>query len=219
MERSTLRYHDGREEQVIHKRKAKKSLQHDKGHLNFIGVFGPILHRALSDATAGGNGLVWSGWRRGEQGAEAVFRYSTQSDHPGYEIVRCCLRNKETFRTDSQYHGELTIDSQTGAILRLTMQSEPGWIVEPNLTPVRPVRVTGMMVEYGPVQIGGKTYICPQRSVVTARGRGVQPLNFWGQDSTVYSPYQTTMDDIAFSGYHKFGSESRMVLQDEKPLK
>jgi len=27
------------------------------------------------------------------------------------------------------------------------------------------------------------------------------------------------MDDIAFSGYHKFGSESRLVLQDEKPLK
>jgi hypothetical protein len=72
------------------------------------------------------------------------------------------------------------VSLETGAILRLTMQSEPGWIVEPNLTPVRPVRVTGMMVEYGPVRIGGKTYICPQRSVVTARGRGVQPLNFWG---------------------------------------
>jgi hypothetical protein len=111
------------------------------------------------------------------------------------------------------------VSLETGAILRLTMQSEPGWIVEPNLTPVRPVRVTGMMVEYGPVRIGGKTYICPQRSVVTARGRGVQPLNFWAQESTVYSPYQTTMDDIAFSGYHKFGSESRLVLQDEKPLK
>lgn len=217
-ERSTLLYRNGREEQVIHKRKAEKSLKRD---INFIGIFGPILHRVLHDVTAGGNGLVWSRWQRGEQGDEAVFRYSTHSDHPTNEIVDCCLRNNDTFRTDSQYHGELTIDPQTGAILRLTMQSEPGWIVEPNLAPVRPVRATGMMVEYGPVRIGGKTYICPKRSVVTTRTRAVKQLNLWGQDSTVYSPYETMMDDIAFSDYHKFGAESRMlpgfeVVQDEK---
>lgn len=218
-ERSTLLYRNGREEQVIHKRKAKKSLQRD---INFTGIFGPILHQVLDDATAGGNGLAWSRWQRSEQGDEAVFCYSTQSDHQSLEIVHCCLRNNDTFRTDPQYHGELTIDPQTGAILRLTIQSEPGWIVEPNLAPVRPVRATGMMVEYGPVRIGGKAYICPERSVVTTRTRFVKPLNFWGQDSTVYSPYETMMDDIVFSDYHKFGSESRIlpgfeVVQDEKP--
>src|SRR5262249_50840169 len=159
-----LLYRNGREEQVIHNRKAKKRLKRD---INFIGIFSPILHQVYHDATIGGNGLVWSRWQRGEQGDEAGFRFATHTDHLRYQVVDCCLRNNNTFRTNPQYQGELTIDPQTGAILRLTMRSEPGWIVEPTLAPVRPVRATGMMVEYGPVRIGGKTYICPKRSVVT----------------------------------------------------
>ena len=186
------------------------------GFAFFMRVFRDVI------ATAGGNGLVWSRWQRGEQDDEAVLLYSTHSDHSSYEIEHCCLRNNDTFRTDPQYHGELTIDPHTGAILCLTMLSEPEWIVEPNLAPVRPVRATGMMVEYGPVRIGEKTYICPERSVVTMRARGIKRLNFWGEDSTLYSPYETTMGDIAFSDYHKFGSNSRMlpgfeVVQDERP--
>jgi hypothetical protein len=168
------------------------------------------------------NGLSWSRWESGEQGNEAVFRYAVHSDHPRYEVDSCCLRNGDSFRTDPEYHGELAIDPQTGTILRLTMQAEPGWIVEPNLTPIQFVRATGMMLEYGPMQIGGKTFICPRRSVVTIRTRAVRSLNFWGQHSTVYAPYLSMMDDIAFSDYHKFGSESRIlpgfdVVQDQKP--
>lgn len=218
-EKSTLLYRNGREEQIVHKRKQKKSLKRD---LSFIGIFGPILHRVFVDATTGGNGLTWARWQRGPQGDEAVFRYSVHSDHPRYEVSSCCFRNGDTLRTNPEYHGELSIDPQTGAILRLTMQSEPGWIVEPNLAPVRLVRTTGMMLEYGPVQIGGKTFICPQRSVVTMRTRWVKPLNILGQDSTVYAPYEDMMDDIAFTEYHKFGSESRILpdfeqVQDDKP--
>jgi hypothetical protein len=61
------------------------------------------------------------------------------------------------------------------------MESEPGWILEPNLNPVLPVKGAAMMVEYGPVDIGGKKYICPRRSVVIMRGRTVRTLTFWGQ--------------------------------------
>lgn len=218
-EKSTLLYRNGREEQIIHKRKENKSVKRD---LSFIGIFGPILHRVFSDALTGGNGFTWSRWERGEKGDEAVFHYSVHTEHPRYEISSCCLRNGEKFRTEPEYHGELAIDPQTGAIRRLTMQSEPGWIVEPNLAPVRLVRATGMMLEYGPVKIGGRTFICPQRSVVTMRTRAVKPLKFWDEDSSVYSPYENMMDDIAFTDYHKFGSESRIlpdfdVVQDEKP--
>ena len=218
-EKSTLLYRNSREEQIIHKRKENKSVKRD---LSFIGIFGPILNRVFSDALAGGNGFTWSRWERGEQGDEAVFHYSVHSDHPRYEISSCCLRNGEKLRTEPEYHGELAIDPLTGAIRRLTMESEPGWIVEPNLAPVRPVRATAMMLEYGPVKIGGRTFICPRRSVVTMRTRAVKPLNFWGQNATVYAPYENMMDDFTFSDYHKFGSESRIlpdfeVVQDEKP--
>jgi hypothetical protein len=105
----------------------------------------------------------------------------------------------------------LAIDPGTGAILRLTMESEPGWIPEPNLNPVLPVTDAAMMVEYGPVEIGGKRYICPQRSVVTMRVRTVSTLTIWDQTFDIYAPYETLLNDITYSDYHKFGSEARML--------
>lgn len=207
-ETSTLLYRNNREQQIIYKKKGNKSLTRD---ISFIGIFGPLLHRVFHDVLASGNGVVWSHWERGDHGNEAVFRYSTRSENPGYVIAYCCLRNKETFRAAPQYHGELAIDPQTGAILRITMQSEPEWIVEPDLAPVRPVTESATMVEYSQVQIGGNTYTCPQRSVATMRGRVVRPLIFWGQESRVWAPYETMIDDISFSDFHKFGSQSRIL--------
>ena len=110
-----------------------------------------------------------------------------------------------------EHHGELAIDPETGAVLRLTMESEPGWIVEPDLQPVQPVTATRMMVEYGPVEIGGHKYICPDRGVVMVRGRAVRPIVFWDQRFEIYAPYETLLNDIAFTDYHKFGSESRIL--------
>jgi hypothetical protein len=91
------------------------------------------------------------------------------------------------------------------------MESEPGWVVEPDLSPVRLVKTTDMMVEFGEVEIGGKKYICPQRSVVVSRTRPVRPLRVLDVDLAVYAPYETLLDDIAFSNYHKFGSEARIL--------
>jgi VWFA-related protein len=207
-EKATLFYRNGHEEQIIHKRKGKAGSTKD---LSFSGIFGPILNHVLHDAGSSANGLAWSRWEHGAEGNEAVFQYSVHMDDPSYEVASCCLRNGNVFRTRPEYHGELTIDPETGAVLRLTMESAPGWIVEPDLTPIQPVKATGMMLEFGPVQLGGKTFICPLRSVVTLRSRVVRQLSFWGTQSTVYGPYETTMDDIAFSDYHKFGSESHIL--------
>jgi hypothetical protein len=101
------------------------------------------------------------------------------------------------------------------------MESEPGWFVETDLSPVRPITSTAMMVEFGQVEIGGKKYICPQRSVVVSRTRPVRPLKVSDVDLTVYAPYETMLDDISYSNYHKFGSESRILpgfetVPDEK---
>lgn len=205
---ATLLYRKGHEQQIIEKRKTKGTIRKD---LNFIGIFGPILYSVLRDATTNGNGLVWNRWERGEQGTEAVFRYAVSSKAPFYVVENCCLRSGEIFRERAQYHGELAVDPATGAILRLTMESEPGWLVETDLSPVRPIRSTAMMVEFGEVEIGGKKYICPQRSVVVSRTRPVRPLKVSDVDLTVYAPYETMLDDIAYSSYHKFGSESRIL--------
>jgi hypothetical protein len=124
---------------------------------------------------------------------------------------RAPCRGGTVFRAKPEYHGELVIAPETGAVLRLTMESEPGWIVEPDLQPVRPVTMTSMMVEYGPVEIGGHKYICPDRAVVVMRSRPVRPLVFWQERFEVYAPYETLLNDIAYTDYHKFGSESRIL--------
>jgi hypothetical protein len=66
-------------------------------------------------------------------------------------------------------------------------------------------------VEYAPVSIGGKEYICPQRSVATMRVRTVSALTVWGQTFDIYGPYETRLNDSVYTGYHKFGAEARVL--------
>jgi hypothetical protein len=208
---ATMHYRNGREQQIVEERKSSRNSRTIQKNLNFIGVFGPILYSTLRDAMSDGNGLVWSHWERGDHGTEAVFHYNARNPEPSFVVENCCLRNGAMFRARANYHGELTIDAATGAILRLTMESDPGWVVEPDLAPVRLVKITDMMVEFGGIEIGGKKFICPQRSVVVSRTRPVKPLKVWDADLTVYAPYETLLDDIAFTNYHKFGSEARIL--------
>ena len=60
-------------------------------------------------------------------------------------------------------------------------------------------------------ELGGKTYICPQRSVVISRGRTERALHEWGMVFSLYSYFETMISDVTFGGYHKFGAESRIL--------
>ena len=209
-EKATLRYRNGHEEQDTEKeRKASPSAR--KRDLHLIGVFSPILGSVLEDATRDDSILTWNHWVQGERGREAVFRYSVRAENPHYNVTYCCLVGGGTFLASPRYLGELTIDPGTGAILRLTMEAELGWILEPNLNPVQPAKGAAAMIEYGPVEIGGKEYICPRRSVVIMRVRTVHTLTVFGQTFDVYAPYETRLNDIVYTNYHKFGAEARML--------
>jgi VWFA-related protein len=207
-EKATLRYRSGHEEQDAEKKKGSPSAK--KKDLNFIGVFGPILGSVLVDAAQNNNKLIWSRWIQGEQGRKAVFRYIV-SENPHYNVVHCCLLDGKTFRASTKYFGEMAIDPGTGAILRLTIESEPVWIREPNLNPVLPVKRAAVMIEYGPVEIGGRKYFCPLRSVVIMRARTVRTVTLWDQTFDIYAPYETLLNDIVYTDYHKFGAEARML--------
>jgi VWFA-related protein len=209
IEKATLRYRNGHEEQDTEKREASPSAR--RRDLNLVGVFSPVLGSVLRDATRGDSILIWSHWVEGERGREAVFRYIVRAENPHYNVTYCCLVGERIFLTSPRYLGELTIDPGTGAILRLTMQAELGWILEPNLNPVLPAKGAAAMIEYGPVEIGGKEYICPHRSVVIMRVRTVNTLTVWGETFDVYAPYETRLNDIVYRDYHKFGAEARML--------
>jgi VWFA-related protein len=208
-EKATLRYRNGHEEQDAEKKKGSPIAR--KRDLNFSGVFSPILGSVLGDATRGDSILIWSRWVQGERGREAVFHYIVRAENPHYDVTYCCLVGGGTFLTSPRYLGELAIDPVTGAILRLTMEAELGWIREPNLNPVLPAEGAVVMVEYGPVEIGGREYVCPLRSVAIMRVRTVSTLTIWGQTFDVYAPYETRLTDTVYTDYHKFGSEARML--------
>lgn len=174
--------------------------------LTTIGTFGPILATVLAGATGKLSEITWSRWEEGATGPEAVFHYKVPGKTSLFETGFCCLAidNLEyPFREKAPFHGEFAVDPASGAILRLTIEAD----VEQRL----PLERSGLMVEYGPVVIGGKTYICPQRSVSISRQRTVMNLNEWNEHLKVYAPFDTILNEMTFSKYHFFGSNVRIL--------
>jgi hypothetical protein len=147
--------------------------------------------------------LVWSHWEQGAAGPEAVFRYAVPAEKSHYQVkagwciegsVREFLRPQEF----NGYQGEIAVDPANGTILRLILRAEP--------KPTDPFVHADIVVEYGPVEIGGKTYICPVRGVallleVDCNLPGTSP-----------GLLQTSLNDVVFHQYHLFGSHSRVLI-------
>jgi VWFA-related protein len=175
------------------------------GILDTVGTFGPILATVLVGATSPNSVLTWSHWEHGVDGPQAVFRYRMPQETPRFFVGFGYLANDEVFpfKEKVPFHGELAVDPLSGAILRLTVQAD----LEPRL----PLDWSGIMVEYTPVIIGGKTYICPARSVSISRQRRIMDIEEWGDIFKVYAPFETLLDDMVFDKYHIFRSTARML--------
>jgi hypothetical protein len=196
-------YRDGKEEVGPGTARGKRSNSEEKGLIT-RGTFGPILSTVIVDAAH--SQMHWSHWESGMAGHEAVFQFVVPEDKSHYAVAFRGLRGddeSDAIHQPAAYHGEITIDPATGTILRLTVASDR----EPSLPIVR----GDVMVEYGPVEIGGKTYICPVRSVSIAEGRTaiVQQKRIKG--SSTPGAETILLNDVAFGDYHVFRSESRIV--------
>ena len=51
---------------------------------------------------------------------------------------------------------------------------------------------------------------------VMMRSRTARGLSVFDEDFDVYTPYETLLNDVAYTNYHKFGSESH-ILPDYEP--
>jgi hypothetical protein len=80
-----------------------------------------------------------------------------------------------------------------------------------------PLARSDTAVEYGPLRLEGRIYLCPVKSVSLMRSRSVVFLKEWDEGFKTYGPYATTMNDIVFDNYHVFRAESR-VLPGFKPV-
>ena len=195
--RTPMVYRDGREVQDVADRQHKKPQRALPG-LTSWGEFGPILGTVLLDAAQ--STLTWSRWEQGAAGQQAVFRYAVPKAKSHYEVQYCCIPS--TGSAESRfvaYHGEMAIDPATGTILRLTVQAD--------LRLEDPVSKADMMVEYGSVEIGGKTYTCPVKSVALSRA---WPERLVGVGNVPEAP-KTYLNDVVFENYHVYRATAKIV--------
>lgn len=211
--KATVVYSRGREEVnpgAVERTKAKTP----EPYLSTYGTFGPILS-AANDAIASSD-LSWKRWERGADRLRAVFSYVIQQEQSHFRVGYCCLPEGDgTTRLQvlQGYHGEIMIDPATGAVLRLT--------IEADLNRGLPLVRSDILVDYGPVELGGKTYICPVRSLAVWRSRTVSilALTDWDETFRTYGPFSTMLNDMAFDNYHLFRAETRVLTDVPTPKK
>jgi hypothetical protein len=171
------------------------------------GVFGPILRVVLKDVLAGAP--QWSRWELGTTGAMAVFRFDVPQEKSHYAVGNPGLVGFLPLL--AAYHGEIALDPGTGAIRRLTLLAVP--------PKNGPVARADIMVEYGPVRIGGSSYICPLRSVALSVVGNLDLLqDVYRLSQPVAqadrSPFRLELNDVVYSQYHLFRTEMRMLPGD-----
>ena len=206
-------FRDGQEMVETAAGKSVKSELADQGLISW-GEFGPILSTVLLDAAQ--SKLAWSHWEQGASGPMAVFGYEVPDPKSHYWVQYCCKRETgaylvapEIVREKAGYQGEIAVDPATGAILRVTVDAEIP--LNENLTRA------ATMVEYGEVEIGGKNYICPRRSVALTLMRYGHATP--GAHSILdHDPLKTYVNDVAFEQYHRLGAESRILGENGEDL-
>jgi hypothetical protein len=183
------------------------------------GQFGPVLKTVFADAGKGK--LIWSHWesRTGQSGEAAptiaVFRYSVPRKESHYRIKVELAGASKPRSSRPGYHGEIALDPASGTVLRLTLHADAS--EEDSLS------VANMMVEYGPVVIGGRTYICPTRSIAVVSTNFDSLMNASGASLESHeSPnlqhrtedenhQQTLLNDVVFEHYHLLRSEAKIL--------
>jgi hypothetical protein len=203
-------YRDGREQLDDRAGKARRGFQ---GMIT-SGEFGPILSSILVDAVQGR--ITWSRWEQGEAAPLAVFHYEVPKEKSHYLVQFCCVGDEGTstvfptpFREITAFHGDIAFDPANGKIMRMSAEAE--------LPPGELVARAAILVEYGPTEIGGVTYTCPQRSVSILLAHVPEPHEGMYSAATVKGPLKTFLNDVAFTRYHVFCSEARILSGDNDP--
>jgi VWFA-related protein len=195
---------------------------HQPNGLTTWGEFGLALLMVLDDSAKGIT--TWSHWEQFPHGPVAVFDYSVPKSASHYEIampaehithidgsdrwigatVRAtggytgggtAITNRMAHETPG-YKGSLWIDPASGTILRITLIAE----VQGNANLNR----AETLVEYGPVQIGNKSFVCPIRSFALSSA----PSN---PTTTINGGTTEWLNENLFSDYHLFATTSRIV--------
>jgi hypothetical protein len=126
------------------------------------------------------------------------------------------MRQQREFQSVPPFHGEIAIDAETGVVSRMVIVTE--------LSPRDPVFQAAIMVEYEPVEIGGKLYVCPSKSVSITTAVVPMPRQICpgARSGCVHRlcrirPKDTAINDTVYDSYHVFRSEVRIVPEGDAP--
>jgi VWFA-related protein len=228
---ATVPYRDG--EEVVNSESSNSGETNIHG-LNTSGEFGQILGTVLVDSAD--SRLLWSHWEGGPNEHKAVFRFTVPRQNSHYQVQYCCVADYKgihVFRDFTGYHGEITINPANGTILRLTLIAD--------LEKADPIVRSDILVEYGPVEIGGKIYFCPLKSISVSVApeqfqktsatervesltsqqlkRAARTQNLEGfspdQESKAPRPLQMMLNEEVFDRYHLFRADMRILPSDK----
>jgi hypothetical protein len=172
--------------------KGERHARPPAGELITRGEFGPIFYVVLKDVMRGK--VTWSHWEQNGNGTLAVFRYDVPKQASHFAIESGVGNAVEL----PAYHGEIGVDAASGTIFRITVEEDqpaPDSIAEASI-----------LVEYGPVSIGGSNYICPVRAVALSR----QPASS-SKGNLKADPPPIFVNDVSFTQYHVFRAEARIL--------
>jgi VWFA-related protein len=203
---SDLAFENGRESQQVRSvNGAPWNKKTPLGGLTTYGEFGAILA-----APFGAGKAKWSHWETFDGKRVAVFTYSVDRAHSNYSLNWCCTawlkrERRETVATE----GELFIEPASGAIVRVTRQAV-------GISAGFPMRRCDTAVEYRRVDIGGQAWICPIRSITISDNlKPDQPTHVGAYDGPGNTRYHTyELNEVAYTDYHKFEAESRLLADD-----
>ena len=156
----------------------------------------------LNDAAKGS--VTWSHWEQGASGVIAVFRFEVSEQASHYLVGFSSVEAGD--QHDPAYHGEIAIKPADGSIMRLTVVAE--------MKLGDPIEIADLLVDYGPVEIGGITYICPVKSVALSLVRMVvQELDFstGAVLRNSLGPRRSYLNEALFTQYHLFRAETRIL--------
>jgi VWFA-related protein len=207
----TVLYRNGQEE--IQKQAAQPGGRNPVAPAGMVtsGEFGPIFPMVYQDLPKGN--LRWSHWEQGETGSVSVFRFDVPKAASHYRLEFCCIRG-QLFQEFRAYHGELTLDPASGTILRITLIADPEKESE--------IAEAELMVQYEPVELGGKNYFCPVRSISVSRApeqiertapthQQILSMAQAVAPNAEDAPLQTMLNETAFDHYHLFRSETQII--------
>jgi hypothetical protein len=207
-----ITYRDGREA-FTHspERGGEQTQSQSPPGLTSWGEFGPLLAIILIDSSHGH--VSWSHWEQTAAGLAAVFHYEVPKAASHYVVDFCCVRNSavpssivaslsdrndpsNAYHGTPGYHGSLYLDPISGTILRITLDTD--------LKGSDPITRSATSVQYVSVEIGGKNYVCPARSIVISSTHS----HFDGEliDRTILR-----INEVSFTNYRRFGSAARVI--------